>query len=140
MYIFTKILLCTAKLFVSGAIASLIPALLLSSSDAASLSPTVAFLLMTLSLLLFVFIFRRHSVHLYDEAYTTAEFVVPTLVSYAIYALVAATLYALRISSVYNWFFMPTRFLEPVSFSPVVSFIVAHIISLVSVLIIPKHS
>lgn len=139
MYIFTKTLACTAKLFVSGAIASLIPALLLSSSDAASIDSTVAFLLMTFSLLLFLFLFRRFSVRLYDEAYTTAEFLVPTLASYALYALVAALLYILRLSTVYNWVFMPTRFLEPLLFRPTVSFIVAHTIVIASVLIIPKH-
>lgn len=137
MYIFSSTAIQTLKVFLAGIAASLIPALLMSGTASVSENKAVAFVLLTASLFIFLFLYRIILTRLYDEAFNPAEFLIPSLVSYALYALTAALLYVLRLSGAYNWIFMPTRFLEPVIPKPYISFLAAHALSVCIILSIP---
>ena len=137
MYIFSSTVFQALKVFLTGIAASLIPAALMLGRASLSENKAAAFVLITASLFIFLFLHRLTMTRLFDESFSAADFWIPALVSYALYALTAALLYAFRLSGIYNWLFMPTRFLEPVVSKPYVSFIAAHALALCTTLSVP---
>lgn len=117
-----------SKLIASSIICSVVFLALTDRVNSAT-QPIAHFLLLCASLLIFqgLHIFFCRSLASYCSK--ASEYFIPALAAYGVYLVCAVGLYALRLSRIYNYLFLPTRFLEPVTVSQTFSMTVAHIIS-----------
>lgn len=117
-----------SKLIASSIICSVVFLALTDRVNSAT-QPTAHFLLLCASLLVFqgLHVFFCRSLASYCSK--ASEYFVPALTAYGVYLVCAVGLYALRLSRIYNYLFLPPRFLEPVTVSQTFSMTVAHIIS-----------
>ncbi len=137
MHIFIRSLIETVKTFAIGIVCSIIFALMILS-ELAITDAFVCLILNSTALFLFLYIQYRNWSKLYRQSATRLEYFAPSLTAFAVYAAVSSVLYSKRFS-LYMWFFLPTRFLEPklnAEFA-YISVVVAHLFLLVLVFITP---
>lgn len=136
MIIFSNILKQTAKLFGSSILASVIFARLLNAITYSK--PLVYMVLLLASLLLFLFICNRISFSLHNNTQSIYEYMITSIVPLILYIIAASILYHYRLSSIYIWFFLPTRFLEPVMRNnEKISFIVTYLVMFLIIIRVP---
>jgi hypothetical protein len=107
-------------------------------SDMALADPFVCFILNTASLLLLLYLHFMNWTILFEESTTALEYFIPALSAFFVYALTSAFCYHIRFS-LYMWFFLPTRFLEPKLNSQYahLSFLAAHALLFLVIFIVP---
>ena len=136
MNTFSNILKQSAKLFGSSILSSVIFARLLNTITYSK--PFVYLMLLLASLLLFLFVCNRIFFSFYNNTQNIYEYIIASIVPLMLYILVASILYHFRLSSVYIWFFLPTRFLEPVMRNKEkISFIVTYLIIFLMIIRVP---
>ena len=137
MHIFIRSLIETAKIFAIGIVCSIVFALMILT-DFAITDAFVCLILNSVALFLFLYIQYRNWSKLYRQSATRLEYFVPSLTAFAVYAAVSSVLYSRRYS-LYMWFFLPTRFLEPTLNAEFayISVAVAHLFLLVLAFITP---
>lgn len=138
MYIAVDTLKQTLKLFIISTVCSAIFTSIISI-DAVYAKPQLCFLLLIICLVLFAFISLHSFRTLYYDSVSMIEYVLPTCTAYVIYICAAAVMYSLRLSNVYNWIFLPPRFLEPIFDNEKISFVAAHIIMAGVIFFTPIH-
>ncbi len=128
MFIFMRSLVETLKTILISMVCSIVFAIMIYR-DTALPNTFICTILNTASLLLFLYLHYVNWCKLYENSYSPAEYFVPTITSFSIYALISSFLYAKRFF-LYMFLFLPTRFLEPKLNSnfAFVSVIVAHIL------------
>ena len=135
MYILTRSLIETLKTLLISIVCSVVFAIMIYR-DSALPNSFVCTILNTASLLLFLYLHYANWCKLYENAYSPAEYFVPAITAFCIYAALSSVLYATRFFSlsggslVYMFMFLPSRFLEPKLNSDFafVSVIVAHVL------------
>lgn len=137
MYILSRTLIQIVKVFSIGILSSLLPTILIFNVDIINTNALVCFTLLVISLFVFLFVYRKNQKKLYEDSFNFVEYIIPSLISYGLYALTATTLYIFRLSGIYNWIFLPTRFLEPIVSPAYISFIITHVMSLFIAVSIP---
>lgn len=140
MYIVKKAFTETIKAFLFSILCSIIFALMIYRDDAITIRK-VCFILNSSALLLFFYLNFRSWSKLYLEAFTHAEYFVPTLTSVFVYSTVSFLLYRIKFLY-YMWLFLPTRFLEPMLTSQYafVSFWAAQAAFLMLVFLTPRFT
>ena len=137
MHIFIRSIWEIIKTFLTGIVSSVIFALMIYSELAIS-DAFVCLVLNSAALFMFLYIHFINWSRLYEESSISAEYFIPTLSSFAIYAAVSSYFYSKRFS-LYMWLFLPTRFLEPklpVQYAPL-SVVVAHILFFLLIFLSP---
>lgn len=111
MHIFIRAIVETIKTFVVGCICSVIFSLMIYN-DLAISDSFVCLVLNTIALFLFLHIHFVNWTGLFVESRTKSEYFIPAITAASVYIIASSLLY-LRRFSLYMWFFLPTRFLEP---------------------------
>lgn len=137
MRIFIRSIIEIVKTFVIGIICSVIFALMIYS-DLAISDSFVCLILNTAALFLFLYIQFISWSGLYEESSSPREYFIPALSAFSTYAAVSSYCYIQRFS-LYMWFFLPTRFLEPKLNDEFayLTVIVAHVLLLILVFVTP---
>ncbi len=112
MYMFARIFKQTTKLFGASILASSIFAGLLN--NLIFTKPLVFTMLLLASLILFLYIYRGICFSLLTLTENPHEYILASIIPFVIYIASASVLYFFRLSEIYIWVFLPTRFLEPV--------------------------
>lgn len=118
----------SAKIFAASIICSVVFYLIYQRTSR-TLQPIAHFLLFLASLVLFQ---GAHMLFCRSSFFSTnkpSEYFGVSVSAYALFIIAASVLYALRLSEIYNFIFLPTRFLEPITVSPTLSMVVAHLVS-----------
>ena len=128
MFIFMRSMVETLKTLLISIVCSVVFAIMIYR-DSALPNSFICTILNTASLLLFLYLHYVNWCRLYENSYSPAEYFVPAIAAFSIYAAISAFLYSKRFF-LYMFLFLPTRFLEPKLNSDFafVSVIVAHIL------------
>ena len=128
MEVFKNTVTHLSKLTASSIICSVVFLVLTERVNLAT-QPIAHFLLLCASLIFFqgLHVFFCRSLASYCSK--ASDYFISALSAYGVYLVCAVALYALRLSGIYNYLFLPTRFLEPVTVSQTFSMTVAHIVS-----------
>lgn len=137
MYILSRTIIQVLKVFLIGVLSSFVPAMLIFNIEVINTNSLVCFILLVISLFVFLVMYRKNQKNLYEDSFNILEYVIPTLISYGVYALTATILYIFRLSGIYNWIFLPTRFLEPIVTPVHISFITTHVMAFCIAVSIP---
>ena len=111
MYIFKQSIIAICKTFLSSVAISIVFAFMIYRRTALPYV-FVCLVLSGSALALFLYAFYLNMSKVDEKSFTAREYLTPSLLSVATYALVSGYFYMKRFMF-YMWFFMPTRFLEP---------------------------
>ena len=158
MYIFSRSLVETLKMFCLSVGCSAIFSMMIFQADVAPIA-FVCFILNLVSLLLFLIILFKNWQRVYQIAFTTSEYWVPATISFSIYLTVSSLCYAIAstpewfsfiaddVEAIYNfrifyrYIFQHSRFLEPMLNTEYafLSFVLSQLLTLTVICIIPGY-
>ncbi len=138
MYKFTNTLIETIKTFCISIICSVIFSLMIYR-ETALFSAFACFILNSTSFILFLFLYYKSWSRVYIRSFSSADYWVPALISFAVFCTVSSWLYIIQAKDVFPWLFQQTRFLEPLLNRDYkfISFIVSQLLILATLVAVP---